>query len=63
MNPSLHNLGFCPDLSKRLNIEFNCCDSCHQDDLLEYAFLGKVEFEDGYYDTCCNMRNRINDKK
>lgn len=59
LDPRLNYLGWCPDLAKRFNIQCKCCNCCHEDDQQEYAFLGQIEFEDGYYDVCCNMRNII----
>lgn len=50
-------LGSCEKLSVRLCIEMKCCDACHEEDEREYCFLGQVEFEDGYYDACCKMKN------
>lgn len=52
-------LGYCPDLAKRFNIECDCCCSCHEDENNGYDSFCEVEFEDGYYDACCNMRNII----
>ncbi len=49
-------LGRCTELSKRLRIECDCCDTCHDDDDEGYDSLCEVEFEDGYYDACCRMR-------
>ena len=49
-------LGSCPDLANRLNIECNCCETCHTDDDEGYDSLQQLEFEDGYYDVCCKVR-------
>lgn len=52
-------LGWCPDLASRLNLECECCTTCHEDEDGDYILLGQVEFEDGYYDACCKMKNRV----
>lgn len=52
-------LGWCPDLAKRFNIQVNCCDCCHEDDEQEYSYLGQIQFNDGYYDTCCKMKESV----
>lgn len=49
-------LGWCPHISKKLNIKLECCDSCHEDEHNGYDSLGQIEFEDGYYDVCCKMK-------
>jgi hypothetical protein len=61
-NKQIQYLGWCPDLAQRLNIKCSCCTCCHEDDHNEYSFLGQIEFDDGYYDCCCSMRNIIDDK-
>lgn len=53
-------LGWCPQLAERLNMQISCCTTCHEDDEQEYAYLSNIEFEDGYYDVCCKMRQTAN---
>lgn len=60
MDEKKEYLGWCPNLAKRFNTKTKCCDCCHEDDHLEVAFLGQIEFEDGYFDVCCTMREVIN---
>lgn len=60
MNEEKEYLGWCPDLAKRFNIKRKCCDSCHYDDDYGHCYLGEIEFEDGYFDVCCTMREVVN---
>jgi hypothetical protein len=50
-------LGSCYELAIRLNIHQSCCDSCHEDE--DYD-LSEAEFENGYYDCCCIMKEKFN---
>jgi len=58
MNSKIKYLGWCPDIAKRLGMERNCCDSCHEDEDYGYS-LSNIEFKDGYYDVCCKMKEAI----
>lgn len=56
-------LGSCKDLLDRFKSSsiVSCCDSCHDD--IDSGYEGiDVEFEDGFYKVCCNLKNHLEDK-
>lgn len=45
-------LGSCEELSNKFNIDFYCCNSCHNDEDYGYHLL-EVETNEGFYQVCC----------